>query len=373
MTRRSAAIFTFLVLALTSGARSQDARPWETWQPPAYTPPQPNGYDDLVAAAALIEQFGAVDPNAPLEDQQRLVQQLQPVFAHAALGLHRDCLAPEVRSYNQEVKYLSGLRNLARAYVVRATVQAAEGDRAAAVQSDLDAYALGATVPRGGMLIHHLVGIACQAIATRDLSRRVNTLARQDAAPALERLLALSAKPYPYTLTVEGERTVALQSLKARAPVAADPLAVAVFEATNWTPLLKTYAQALTQAQRPWPQRGTIEPNGGVFDEALRPLFERTFTKVTQGEAETRLLTVKLALWLYYCDHGAFPQELNALTPTYLTAVPLDPFADRALRYRVKERTCLVWSIAEDEADQEGQPKKPGVGEPGDLVEELTY
>lgn len=354
-------------------AYAQDVPPWTTWQPPAYTPPEPNGYDDLIAATALLEPFGTMDPNAPLEAQQRLVPELQPVFDRVTLGLQRECLAPEILTFNQELKYLAGLRNLARACIVRATVQAAAGDRAAAAQSDLDAYALGGVVPCGGVVVHRLVGIACQAIATRALSRRVNSLARQDAAPALTRLLALSTRTCPYRQTIEGERTVGLRSLQSGAPVAGDPLAVAIFRATNWDPLVETYARALAQAQRPWPERGRLEPPGGVFDETLLPMFERTFTKVTQSEAETRLLLAKLALWLYYCDHGAFPASLAPLTPTYLPAVPLDPFSGHPLQYRMKDRSCTVWSIADDGVDQEGQPKKPGVGEPGDLVEELTY
>lgn len=364
---------TLTCLGVCGYALPQEAPPWERWHPPAYNPPQPNGYDELIAAAALLEPVGALDPNAPLEAQQRLVRALQPAFDGLTSALQRDGLAPEILTFDQELKYLSGLRNLARACLLRATVQAAAGDRAAAAQSDLDAYALGAAVPRGGVIIHRLVGIACQAMASRDLSRRVVTFARQDAAPALERLQNLSARPYPYSLTIENERALGLCSLKAHAPAAGDPLAVALYQANQWEPLVQSYARALAQAQRPWPQRGALEPPGGVFDEALLPMFERTFTKIAQSEAETHLLTAKLALWLYFCDHGAFPAALADLVPTYLPAVPQDPFCGRPLRYERRPQGFRLWSVGDDGLDQEGTPKaKPDLGETGDLVDELT-
>lgn len=363
-----------VIWCLASGGAAQQRPPWEGWQPPAYTPPRPNGYDNLIVAARLFEELGGVDRSAPLEEQQHKLQQLQPVFAQVTAALQLDCLAPQVLNRDQDLKYLGGLRGIARAYLARAAVQAAAGDRAAAAQSDLDAYALGNVIPRGGVLVHLLVGLACQSLATRDLSARVYTLARQDATAALERLRALDAQRVPYSQALAAERVCGLhQLLQTMRPPVASPADAKLFLERNWQPLNETYDQALAQAQRPWPQRGKLQPHGSVYDESLLPWCESCFARFTQSQTETQLLVARLALWLYYCDHDRFPHKLEDLIPTYLPAVPHDFFGDRPLRYQVSPKGCRLWSVAEDGLDQEGTPKaQPGPGEPGDLVDELT-
>ena len=53
-----------------------------------------------------------------------------------------------------------------------------------------------------------------------------------------------------------------------------------------------------------------------------------------------------MALHLYKREHGAFPETLNALVPTYLPAVPKDYFDGAPIRY--SREFEVVWSVGEN-------------------------
>ena len=48
---------------------------------------------------------------------------------------------------------------------------------------------------------------------------------------------------------------------------------------------------------------------------------------------------------------GRAPKTLDELVPTYLDAVPIDPFDNQPLRYRLQEKGFVVYSIGDDESD----------------------
>lgn len=50
--------------------------------------------------------------------------------------------------------------------------------------------------------------------------------------------------------------------------------------------------------------------------------------------AETTLAMAAVALRRHRLDRGSYPPTLDALVPTYLPAVPIDPFTGRPLDYR---------------------------------------
>jgi hypothetical protein len=69
-----------------------------------------------------------------------------------------------------------------------------------------------------------------------------------------------------------------------------------------------------------------------------------------------RCSAVALALERYRQAKGAWPESLNALVPSYLSAVPLDPFDGKPLRYRqYPGEGVVVYSIGTDGKDNEGK------------------
>jgi hypothetical protein len=73
--------------------------------------------------------------------------------------------------------------------------------------------------------------------------------------------------------------------------------------------------------------------------------------------ADRRLSAIVLALRCYAADHaGQLPGTLAALVPTYLPAVPADPFSPGGapLRYRPNGDDPIVYSVGEDGCDDAG-------------------
>jgi hypothetical protein len=102
----------------------------------------------------------------------------------------------------------------------------------------------------------------------------------------------------------------------------------------------------------------------------LSRLFLKAMTKLGEPErrkhAHLRCLTAALAAERYRREHGAWPESLDKLVPAQLTAVPLDPFDGRPLRYRRTEDGVMIYSVGHDGIDDGGNldrehPKQPGV------------
>src|SRR5438105_1821839 len=89
--------------------------------------------------------------------------------------------------------------------------------------------------------------------------------------------------------------------------------------------------------------------------------------------AAQAILQIEVALYRYKAAHGKFPVTLAELTPTYLKAVPDDPFGGAAnvpLRYQVKQngRSFLLYSLGQDLKDDGGQPQTRANFDLGDIV-----
>jgi hypothetical protein len=86
--------------------------------------------------------------------------------------------------------------------------------------------------------------------------------------------------------------------------------------------------------------------------------------------AQDRLLAVSLALRAYKLEHAIYPSTLTALVPSYLDAVPDDPFnISEPLKYRLTSTGYVLYSIGPDGNDDGGRPifdpsqQTPGPGQ----------
>lgn len=86
-----------------------------------------------------------------------------------------------------------------------------------------------------------------------------------------------------------------------------------------------------------------------------------------RGVASHRCTAVAIALARYYLDHGAYPTTLQSLVPTYLTAIPLDPFDGVPLRCKPASDAATIYSIGIDRNDDGGDVNQSGDGHPKDI------
>jgi RNA polymerase sigma factor (sigma-70 family) len=79
--------------------------------------------------------------------------------------------------------------------------------------------------------------------------------------------------------------------------------------------------------------------------------------------ANLRLAVAAVALEQFRAARLQYPADLSELTPTYLDAVPADPFDGQPLRYRKQGAGYILYSIGPDLKDDSGKPMKGNVGD----------
>jgi hypothetical protein len=100
-------------------------------------------------------------------------------------------------------------------------------------------------------------------------------------------------------------------------------------------------------------QYGYVENVGDGFCGAGRTEFA-----LLRGHASLRCAQVALAAERYRQKRGNWPQSLADLVPQYLSAVPLDPFDGKPLRYRKTDRGAVVYSLFDDGRGEGGDPNR---------------
>ncbi len=103
-------------------------------------------------------------------------------------------------------------------------------------------------------------------------------------------------------------------------------------------------------------------PSPGEF---VSPMSE-SVSLAWRLRTHTTALLATLAIFRYRADIGRLPAALNELVSAgYLDAVPLDPFGDGPLVYRVQDGDFTLYSCGLDFRDDGGVPSNWGKGEKG--------
>ncbi len=142
---------------------------------PALKLPDPNGWDDLVAAGKMVENSNSLSiiNNYDAATQSQLataVKTLAPAYQRLNIGLERPGLCPV--SYDgpgKNIDSISAMRTLARALAGRGRLATLEGRFEDAADSFLECTRFGYAVRRGGLIVDALVGIACSGIGYHNL------------------------------------------------------------------------------------------------------------------------------------------------------------------------------------------------------------
>jgi hypothetical protein len=79
--------------------------------------------------------------------------------------------------------------------------------------------------------------------------------------------------------------------------------------------------------------------------------------RLMSTEAAREMAVTSIALKRYQLRNEKLPENLNALIPDFLPALPRDPVDGRALRYHPNsDGTFVLYSIGEDAVDNGGDP-----------------
>jgi hypothetical protein len=149
-------------------------------RPPAHPPtPIPNGYDDLVIAAGLVDgdvaNAGTLDHN----ELRVLVATNAESLRLCRLGLTRRCALPHdsVLAIGPGMaEHFEALYRMANLLEAEGRLREMDDHLADALQSYVDSIRFGNEMSRGGFVFHRLIGCACEADGCVQLCRFVPKL-----------------------------------------------------------------------------------------------------------------------------------------------------------------------------------------------------
>ena len=263
--------------------------------PPSRPLPNPNGYEELVKAAQMLAGKPWELSSLSAEELRTLLATNAEALALARTGLTHECWTPMIYS-ETNLTFLDGLRvikALAESFVAEGRLAELDGRPGDAARSYLDAVRVGCAATRGGMIIHSLVGIACESIGLKPLEKLAPTL---DAKSCREAAAGLEA--------AERQRASAAAVL----------------------------AQEHDWARRSYGFKGQLIQL--ITYKSLKKTEQGWKAKLSAHEARARRLMLDLAIRAYELEQGQRPKELAALVPVYLKSIPIDPATGTNMVYQ---------------------------------------
>ena len=94
--------------------------------------------------------------------------------------------------------------------------------------------------------------------------------------------------------------------------------------------------------------------HGGMLTRMIWPGFARMFDISFWYLARSRAMQTAFAIERFRLVENRLPSSLDILVPTYLNAIPDDPFNASPLKYRVRQSGYVVYSVGEDQTDEGG-------------------
>jgi hypothetical protein len=93
-----------------------------------------------------------------------------------------------------------------------------------------------------------------------------------------------------------------------------------------------------------------------LLSVVIMPAFHRAVLNQYRNRTLRRVAALRLAIRLYQSDHdGQFPRTLEQLVPTYIAAVPRDPFSPGGLPLQYRAAPApMIYSAGEDGNDDVG-------------------
>jgi hypothetical protein len=373
--------------------------------------PAPNARDDYIAAGQLCRAVSGskvldttgkpllrngrallgYEPETSLAQARAVVARNRRALERLRLGFRKSFYTPPVTSFSQQFPEFAHYRELARVLITEGKLAEREGRERDAVRSYLDCLHLGVTAPKGGPIIHGLVGVAIQTIGLRPLHEVIDRVDGPTAALAAREMDWLNQKATGLAETLAVEKDTATEILADMfrrpggtrqlldpEPGKAEDLSSDVRTAAGvWLSLapkrrildnLRGYLDELIAlCRQPSYARAAPPPlPRDPFSRVLASTYNDARPKWGQRDAWWRMAQTRLAVRAYREKHRRLPPTLAALTPDLLPAVPPDPFAAQPLVYRTHGSRVVIYSRGPDGDDDGGRDLGSQVKPEGD-------
>lgn len=306
---------------------------WELIHPlpiPEADLPNPNGYDDLQAAWAILPAKSLVDgmnfdaEKNPLTQVSNAVDKARPALIRARKGIAKPCmhLLDYSGALDQVLPDIQNARSLARAFEAEGVLAKRRDDIAGALKSRLDLVAYGYAMRRGRMIIGELVGMACAGIGRRGIYDLRETLDIEQAEPAIRTLTEILEDAEPHEDFIYRDKV--------------------------WT-----------QQSQGWYGRLTLLLEKFSGDDPWS--FISVDSAVLRENTEMRLLIAELAVRAHVLQHGQPPAQMAEVESLPSGKLPVDPFSPEGapLGYVREGDSYLLYSVGPNRIDENGASPDP--------------
>ncbi len=138
----------------------------------------------------------------------------------------------------------------------------------------------------------------------------------------------------------------------------------------------------ISLASLPPPRSLAITNTADVYLEAKRkfyilsgmllPALSRLTVREADGLARLRVAQSALAIERFRLANRRLPKELNELIPSFLSVVPIDPFDGAQLRYKLRPKGYVVYSVGADGRDDDGTEAPAGPSRNASAPQDIT-
>lgn len=300
-----------------------------------------SAYELLISAAAGLKGAEDVDFENPSAEQTRAYLSANAEgLGRACEALGRECRVPlkyERGFFESHCDDIRHLRSLARIFYLESRHARSENDFARATRAGVDLLELAGAARRGGVIVDFLCSSAIAGMALEELRLMRHQLNAARRAPLIKELSRIEDSQEPLSEIVARDR--------------------------RW--------EAEVECEKDSAELELPDPEEcGLSEEHQRELLEemRELAALPKNEmhrmwagfdhrntALMRMLRVDLVLRSHRAIKGFFPTNLDALAPTFLDAVPADPFTDAPFLYRATEDDFTLYSPGPTQIDHGGR------------------
>jgi hypothetical protein len=296
--------------------------------------PDPNGYDDVLAAGRAIEKArtGFDIRDLEMADEATLIPVVaasREAIAKARKGLDRQFQVPVVydmndfisRTMNESAAIRGGLARMLFADGRLAELQGRPDD---AVRAFLDLVRLGDAMSHKVPMLSYQVSSAIEALGLSGLRGLRDKLTSEQCRRVIAVLQDLEKTSEPVADVIMREHHFMNVNV-------------------NKMGMVKSVAMTLS----------------GVLAKDKARVAATLEANARRRAASRRLLMTALAVRTYRLEQGALPAGLDRLVPSILMTVPFDPYSGKPLVYRQLEHESQLYSVGPDGDDDHFAPTLP--------------
>ncbi len=271
--------------------------------------------------------------------------------------------------WGMDLQNAMSTRQLSRLMSLEAHFRAREGNAPAAADSLRSAFAVGKTLERDPVVVDFMIRVTLDGIASADTSQLLNQIEFSDS-DLRSFQSAIRSTDYAADLHcgLVGDRTVNIHAyddlyvmgfdsiqdtiLSLGIPGAKERYAEITGNLIEVSKLPLHEALATVRSTAEWEPR-----EFSITDYIMKQYYwspVTCFEIAARAEARASTLDAAIAAELYRREHGSFPTTIDELVPTYLPAVPIDPFDGKPIRYLLDDDGLVIYSIGWDFVDHGG-------------------